>query len=41
MLALAQQATAVLSFLEMAHARAVWDDKMAGEKVQVNLGKTA
>jgi hypothetical protein len=33
MLALAQQATAVLNFLEMAHARAVWDDKMAVQKV--------
>ena len=41
MLVLAQQAPALLNFLEMAHAREVWDDKMAVQKVQVNLSKTA
>jgi hypothetical protein len=33
MLVLAQQAPALLNFLEMAHAREVWDDKMAVQKV--------
>ncbi len=41
MLALVQQATALLNFLEVAHTRAVWDDKMAVQKVQVNLWETA
>jgi hypothetical protein len=41
MLALAQQATARLNFLEIAHARAVWDDNMAVQGAQVNLWKTA
>jgi hypothetical protein len=33
MLVLAQQAPALLNFLEMARAREVWDDKMAVQKV--------